>query len=430
MDVNNSLDGQRMRTSKLLGTPQALASEFARCRRDYTSLHIAVAWCGDPQQVLPYKHLEDFKGTIVSTVGISFNHTHPDAIEWLLRMGTSTRIFRRDCNLFHPKVYLFADGDRYALFAGSSNLTYGGFYTNLEVNVLIEGIFSAQDAEDIRGLRKILERWRSDDLSFKPDDDWLKSYRKDYKRDILRQRKYGINTVALHEEERIGRASWLQTADWKLYYEKVLEGLERYNRDLQSFHDVLDAAAQRLTLPWKRSYFRNPEARQIIGGSGKYGPLGHVAASGKFGHLLKSGEERWDTIVTAVSHIANLNPPLKWKELESRLCKLVELGNTMKVWGRVLCLVRPDLYCSVSSESFRRELAKTLLVPKTLFEDPKGYIQLIKLLHSSPWFNSPRPQDQGEAAVWARRVAFMDGVFWAPKDAQRGSLKKRPRLRA
>ncbi len=52
------------------------------------------------------------------------------------------RIFRREKSLFHPKLYLFSDGDRYALFVGSSNLTYCGFYENLEANVLLEGTLS------------------------------------------------------------------------------------------------------------------------------------------------------------------------------------------------------------------------------------------------------------------------------------------------
>jgi hypothetical protein len=117
-------------------------------------------------------------------------------------------------------------------------------------------------------------------------------------------------------------------------------------------------------------------------------------------------------LVNTINQIAHLEPPMMWSTLESRLRKLVGLGNTMKVWGRVLALVRPDLYCSVSSKSVRRELAKTLKAPTRCFEEVEGYIRLLKLLHSSPWFNSPRPLDNDEAAVWERRVAFMDGIFW------------------
>jgi HKD family nuclease len=82
---------------------------------------------GDPNQTLPYKHLNDFKGEIIATVGYSFNQTHPDAIQWLLKTASTIRVFRREKGLFHPKLYLFMEGDRYALFAGSSNLPTAAF---------------------------------------------------------------------------------------------------------------------------------------------------------------------------------------------------------------------------------------------------------------------------------------------------------------
>src|ERR1019366_627535 len=100
------------------------------------------------------------------------------------------RIFRREKCFFHPKLYLFTDGDCYAVFAGSSNLTYGGFYENWEANVLVEGVLST-DAADILELQGLLEKWRSVEFSFAPDKKWLKRYRKDHQRDRDAQRKHG-----------------------------------------------------------------------------------------------------------------------------------------------------------------------------------------------------------------------------------------------
>jgi phospholipase D-like protein len=400
-----------MRTATVLSARDQFSNEFARCCRDYKFLHIAVAWCGDPKHTLPYKHLSDFKGDISATVGYSFNQTHPDAIQWLLDKASAVRIFRREKSLFHPKLYLFTDGDRYALFAGSSNLTYCGFYENLEANVLLEGTLST--GADVRKLQVLLEKWRSPEFSFTPNKKWLEGYRKDHKRDRDAQRKAGIKTEAL-EEESFG-PNWLEKADWKIYHQQVIEGMKKSRRDIEGFHHVLDAAAQHLSVPWKTSYFKDPEKRRIIGGVKPYGPMGHVFASGGFGHLVAHQSLSWGALVNAVNQIAKLEPPVKWSKLQSHLRQLIGLGNSMKVWGRVLALIRPDLYCSVSSISVRRELAKTLKVSMQRFEQVDGYIRLLKLLHSSPWFNSRRPADANEAATWDRRVAFMDGIFWHPK---------------
>jgi HKD family nuclease len=395
-----------------------LANELARCCADYASLQIAVAWCGDPSKTLPFRYLEAFKGTIDATLGVSFNHTHPDAIRWFTGMGAAIRIFRKECGLFHPKVYLFTDGDRYTLFLGSSNLTYSGFYQNLEVNVLIDGTLSSQSADDVSDLKERLNEWHSDAFSFQPDDHWLKGYSKDYQRDLAKAREHGLDTPPLREE-RTGSASWLENADWTTYYDMVVERLKRSGRDLSGFHNDLDAAARLLPLPWVPSYFRDREVRRIIYGNKPYLWFGHVGAAGGFLRLIKNGSENeWATIVAAVNRIAALNPPIDWMELESSLRKLVQLKPTMKVWGRVLCLVRPDLYCTVSSPSVRDELAKTLRVAKASFERPEGYVKLIKLLHSSPWFNASMPQDSTEASAWARRVALMDAIFYQHPKAQ------------
>ena len=73
----------------ILHSVQSLAREFERCCREYRTLHFATAWCGDPKHVLPYEHLKTFTGQIAATVGRSFDHTHPDAIDYLLDLNLS-----------------------------------------------------------------------------------------------------------------------------------------------------------------------------------------------------------------------------------------------------------------------------------------------------------------------------------------------------
>lgn len=401
-----------MRQSHILADSQKLAEEFARCCTTYDSVSLAVAWCGNPAQTLPYKHLEAFGGKITATIGVAFNHTHPDAIEWFQDLGADVRIFRDTGDLFHPKVYLFRQKTDYALFVGSSNLTYGGFYSNIEVNTLIEGSLSVGKGADVRRLQEVLLDWHSPAKSFKPQATWLAKYRADYLTTTRTARQHGIRLPPRVEED-IGMASWLRNADWSLYYGKVREGLRQHDRNGQGYHDVLDAAAAVVPLPWKSAYFKDIEKRRVIGGIKKYGWLGHVAASGQFRHLMANGgQQSWDTIARCINEAAELTPPIPWKRLERILAELVALGSTMKVWGRLLCLVRPDLYCTVASVSVRTNLSATLGVRQSLFEDSDGYVQLIRLIHSSPWFNSRKPSNQSEAKVWDRRVAFMDAIFY------------------
>lgn len=400
-----------MSKSLILCSSDALNAEFERCCRVYGTLRLAVAWCGSPSQILPYNTLENFHGTIAATVGTSFSHTHPDAIQWFLDIGADIRLFKDDIGLFHPKIYLFRDVKRYALFIGSSNLTYGGFYTNQEANILVEGVSSSMDNHLIP-LENTLIKWHTPKYSFKPTAEWLNKYRKSYQASLKKQRKHGINTPA-GTEEKISTASWLQHAKWDVYYKKVSRGLKEHERNGQGYLDVIDAAAKELPIPWKPNYFKDIEKRRIVGGINQYGWLGHVAAWGQFRHLMANGTlKQWTTITEAVNAIAVLNPPVPMAQLKKQLDKLISLGPSMKVWGRILCLIRPDLYCTVASTSVRKNLSKTLEVPQNRFGKPEGYLQLIKLIHSSPWFNSNQPVGKKELEIWKRRAAFMDAIFY------------------
>lgn len=400
-----------MSKSRILVTEDSFAIEFARCCREYNTLKIAVAWCGNPNRVLPYKHLEDFSGEINAVVGISFTHTHPDAIQWFMNLGANIRIFRDNQDLFHPKIYLFGDQQRYALFIGSSNFTYGGFYSNIEANCFIEGTFSDDNSIDITPIEDQFSNWRTPKLSFKPDPQWLDSYRKLYTTTAQKNRNQRLSTPPIDEEE-FSTASWLRHADWRIYYEKVVAGEE----NSPNYHDalyVLDAASRDLPVPWTINYFRDIEKRRIIGGLAPYATLGHVAASGAVRHLLAKGTtQEWNKIVKAINAIAAFESPIPWPQLLVHLNNLTSLGPTMKVWGRVLCIVRPDLYCTVSADSVRKNLCQALGIPKSGLYKPDGYIKVIQLIHSSPWFNSKKPDNEAKAGIWRNRVALLDSIFY------------------
>src|SRR5437879_3974593 len=141
----------------ILSSLSSFTQEFERCCRKYAKLHIATAWCGNPHQGygLPFTHLERFKGKITATVGTAFHQTHPDGIDFL-GARSDLRIFSDNAILFHPQVYLFSSARGLALFVGSSNFTFSGFYNNAEINVLIEGPEGSADKHRLDELRRQL----------------------------------------------------------------------------------------------------------------------------------------------------------------------------------------------------------------------------------------------------------------------------------
>lgn len=141
--------------------------------------------------------------------------------------------------------------------------------------------------------------------------------------------------------------------------------------------------------------------------------LGHVAVSGRFRSLIAKGSPaELQKVATAINQVGVLSDPLNLGKLKRAIAKLERLGFTMKTWGRLLALVRPDLYCTVSADSVRENLSGVLGIPQSHFQRPEGYIRLLQLVHRSPWFNSNRPSDPVEAAVWDRRGALIDPIYY------------------
>lgn len=403
-----------MRNSKIL-SGKSFVDEFARCCREYEELSIAVAWCGNPSKTLPYSYIEKFsgkvKGKVNAIIGVSFYQTHPDAFSWLDNFQANVRVFKDEKQLFHPKIYLFENEDGYAVFIGSSNLTYAGFYSNVETNCLIEGTYNTKEPDDIRLLKRDLALWKTADFSFFPTEKWLSDYSEKYLAHSKKQQNSKIPTPTARDDKD-SSANWLRYADWDIYYTKVCEGLLQRQNGGQGYYDVLNAATFSIPTPWTPQIFNDIENRRIIGGIGQYGWLGHIGANGRFRRLLANGSRTEKaSIVDAINAIALLQHPVSWKELLKHLNKLTSLGFSMNVWGRVLCITRPDLYCTVSSDSVRKELSETLGIPKKDFNEPEGYIELLKIIHAAPWFNSNCPEQESELETWEYRAALLDAIF-------------------
>jgi hypothetical protein len=403
-----------MADTVILSSSSSFTRECERCCTVYDNLHIAIAWCGNPGKGygLPFAHLKRFKGKVVATVGRAFDQTHPDGIEFFRARKADLRIFRDGAVLFHPKVYLFSSADRVALFVGSSNFTYSGFYNNAEVNVLIEGPVGSRNAHRLYELRRQLKAWHLDPLSFVPTDAWLADYRKKFELNQQAQKRSPVQTP-LQYEEQVPAARWLTNGSWDTYYQKVLDGLEEHERDKHKMLGFFGTVRKNLRLPWTVAYFDDLERRRIIGGYEPYGWFGHVGASGQFRHLLAAGTVGEKTAVVDVfNEIGGINPPVDWDRLGKLLDRLICLGPSMKVWGRLLCIVRPDLYCTVAAPSVRRQLSKVLEMPQSDFRTRQGYINVLRLIHASPWFQASRPKAPEAADIWKRRAAFLDAIFY------------------
>jgi hypothetical protein len=396
----------------LISSQEEFAKEFGRLCKEFNHLEIYTAWVGNPGNIIPFSHLENLD-TVEVYLGVSFDQSSPDGIQYLIDKKYTVTIID-DKFTYHPKLYFFKSKIGMALLMGSSNFTYAGFYQNIETNILLEG---NEFQEKIRVYLDEVKVKVGKLNSFIPDKIWLKEYSRKYKfrQDKLKQGK--IKEETIKEDRQIAHSSWLSNADWQTYMKHINSGIRnqsiKYNDTFENKISLLNEYKALLPLPWQVSVFQTIENRRRILGIYPYGWLGHVGASGSFQKLLANGSPQDKrTIVNSVNTIAKMEMPINYKALKRELEKLGEIGPTIKVWGRILAITRPDLYCTISSPLVRESLSDLLEKPKSYFETIDGYIELLKLIHQSPWFNSQKPKDKKEQQVWSNRVAFLDVIFY------------------
>ena len=382
---------------------------FSKCCQEYTRLDMAVAWMGDPSLIMPYGYLEKLR-TISATVGVTFQHTHPEGIRALKNIGADLRIFKDGGGVFHPKIYLFKKRDKMAFIVGSVNFTNSGFVDNEEALIIYEGKSSTFELEQ-KALMQKLKYWHSDACSFVPTNRWLNRYAKTYKENRKKQKKNNIQAPQDFEESTM-ETSWLGHATWDIYYQSVIKSLQRRPDSAAGYRRVLDASETQIPLPWTTDYLDELETRKLIGGRGEYGWFGNITASGRFAGLLKSGTRRQkNQIIRSVNEAANLHSPIPWNRLQNILQPLVDMGFGMRAWGRLLCLARPDLYATVASPSLLRNLSNTLGITQLSLNRADGYIRFIRYLHTAPWYLSDAPARRAQRYIWQRRVAYIDPIF-------------------
>jgi phosphatidylserine/phosphatidylglycerophosphate/cardiolipin synthase-like enzyme len=90
--------------------------------------------------------------------------TEHEAILQLLRSFEShatfrMHLYRERSRTFHPKLYLFSSDSAALLILGSSNWSEGGFFNNVEANVVVH--LDLRDDEHLECFRRIVERFES-----------------------------------------------------------------------------------------------------------------------------------------------------------------------------------------------------------------------------------------------------------------------------
>lgn len=93
-------------------------------------------------------------------VGVDLQGTSKEALEEILALNINSYVFyQKEQPVFHPKIYLFEGANEFKIIIGSSNLTRGGLFTNVESSVLVE--FDSTDKVGLSLLSELKNYYKS-----------------------------------------------------------------------------------------------------------------------------------------------------------------------------------------------------------------------------------------------------------------------------
>ncbi|WP_285055326.1 phospholipase D family protein [Pedobacter ginsengisoli] len=97
---------------------------------------------------------------ITLVVGVDLQGTSKEALEEILALNINSYIFyQKEQPIFHPKIYLFEGDSEFKIIVGSSNLTRGGLFTNVESSMLIE--FDSTDKDGLKLMNELKGYYKS-----------------------------------------------------------------------------------------------------------------------------------------------------------------------------------------------------------------------------------------------------------------------------
>ncbi len=406
-------------------TTKQLPKKFEKRLASARRVDIASAWATfGPALDLLCAARERRRLTIRAIVGTFGNATDPDALARLQEIGKLC-IVEGGTALFHPKVYIFRNGNRSRAWIGSANCTGAGFGRNEE---------AVYETGDHRAAADwFSRRWR--ELGGPSPASAVEEYRR-------RRRREGVSRVAAQltaqpERGRTSRANLLEEAgSWDEYVAALEKCDELWAAEGRSWSvlgtecSYIHTIEEGREIAHRRSWADLDDWERTIllglrdGVEGTWGLLGTLkparTVNGVFNRSNEAGNRRTlgrvrDAVETVISAHDRKFPEIAVKALE-RICR--EDGFSHGAATRFLALARPDRLVSVNTGS-RAGLARAFDIggtEGTTLGKPENYGLLLEKLYGKRWHCGRPGRGKRSRRPWNMRAALVDSFVYDPSD--------------
>lgn len=402
----------KIRHLDAIGVCKELQNQLKQCDEAW----VAIAWATDnPAR----KSLLDAKNKLTSLIiGVDFIQTNPDVLnDWC--NAKVARVYPPCAGVtFHPKLYLFREGERGLAIVGSSNFTQGGLATNHEVSLFVEGNW---DEEVFQSLKSQISNWWKDGKVISKA--WLDQYRLRWESDRAARSKLSepfryVNPI------KNAPHSWLPGLDWSQYVQTVVDAkdkkLEMRLKMLAKVQKIFREQDdfQAMTLEERRAIagLHVPFSRSDLDDF-EWGWFGSMTGAGEFYSRINNYQSELSAALACIPLTGGVIKQhyLDFIELYKLAFVDAERKGRVPTASRLLAMKRPDYFVCVNSQN-QNGLSADLGYAKTRLSLDNYWDWVVQPILDSRWWNARRPRRNGPndwaPNLWDCRVAMLDSIYY------------------
>lgn len=396
---------------KFICDSETLNDEFSRLIGKFKFFDWVVAWAGDVSSFSAGKLLLKYRDKISHiVVGLHFYQTSPCFIEKFLK-DDKVRFIKKTDGTFHPKLYLFHNGDggEWSAIIGSSNLTDHGFNKNVEANVLISSDDSSNMTfEEMKAF--VINLW-------KQADPFNESELRNYKECWDKQKRMTKALATSRKKEKDG--SWdTRSFDLKTWdeYEKEVKDNYSYVQRIRllenarelfnvSYKSLSDADRKRLAgcPSMKENQISEDKSKSI-----DWNWFGHMAGFGDFVHAVMVNDKHISDAIDSIPVTGNISKSTYLKYINEFKKALPRAQNSpLALATRLLAIKRPDVFICVDSRN-KKALCKQFGITISKLTVDTYWDLLIQRIQATPWYSDASE----ESELYQYRVAMLDCLHY------------------
>lgn len=391
---------------KLISSNKKLVQTLSRLIENHSEATFAVAWASSGNSVFDLLQ-EHFSRITRAIIGTHFYQTHPDVLD-TFQGKANVRFVLQPNGVFHPKLYLFHSDDQWEALIGSANLTSGALSTNSESMLLFGG--SEEGSTTLRDeIVSLIDRYWQMAKPIKKSE--AAAYREVWNRKQPALRRltgqYGSSGIA-----KPLTASSVMSMAWDRYFNKVRadphHGCEKRCELLatvrRGFSEHRTFAL--MDLPLRKTIAGLPNDQES-----RWAWFGSMQGAGYYHQAVNENNKHLSQALEKIP-LRGVVTRAEYEKYIAEFIKAFPNGrHGIGIASRLLALKRPDQFVCLDSKN-QRELCSDFGITRTGMTYNRYWDEIIERILDAPWWNSKRPKNAQEAAVWDGRAAMLDAIFY------------------